>query len=128
MSVILRTLFIVLMLLITAGCAQAPKQLYMWEQFPRIQYEYLVGKGESIENQIQLLEAHAEKARAANAALPPGFRAHFGMLYLANGNSIAAQQMWRSEKVAFPESVVYMDTLLKRLNKSTPSKAGVTEK
>ena len=95
---------------------------------PRIQYEYLVGKGESIENQIQLLEAHAEKARAANAALPPGFRAHFGMLYLANGNSIAAQQMWRSEKVAFPESVVYMDTLLKRLNKSTPSKAGVTEK
>ncbi len=116
MSVILRTLFIVLMLLITAGCAQAPKQLYMWEQFPRIQYEYLVGKGESIENQIQLLEAHA------------GFRAHFGMLYLANGNSIAAQQMWRSEKVAFPESVVYMDTLLKRLNKSTPSKAGVTEK
>lgn len=62
------------------------------------------------------MEAHAEKARAANAALPPGFRAHLGMLKLSAGDADQARQMWQAEKLAFPESTPYMDQLLKRLD------------
>lgn len=109
------------------GCVQAPKQIYMWEIFPRQQYEVLLREGVSPETQILALEAHAEKARAANGALPPGFRAHLGMLHLATGNAAAARQMWQAEKLAFPESAPYIDSLLKRLDGPAPTKTGVTE-
>jgi hypothetical protein len=84
-------------------------------------------EGTSPETQIQALEAHAEKARAANAALPPGFRAHLGMLHLATGNAGGARQMWQAEKLAFPESASYMDTLLKRLDAPAAPKTAATE-
>lgn len=103
------------------GCAQPPRQMYMWETFPRQQYASLVHEGDSAQQQIQALEAHAEKARAANRALPPGFRAHLGMLQLSVGNADAARQAWQAEKAAFPESSPYIDSLLRRLDAgSTP--------
>jgi len=62
------------------------------------------------------MEAQAEKARAAGASLPPGFRAHLGMLKLSAGDADQARQLWQAEKTAFPESAPYMDQLLKRLD------------
>lgn len=96
----------------------------MWETFPRQQYNILLKAGTSPEEQIRVMEAHAEKARLANVALPPGFRAHLGMLHLATGNVVGARNMWEAEKLAFPESASYMDQLLRRLNDQarTPTK------
>lgn len=88
----------------------------MWETFPRQQYSVLLREGVTPDEQIRALEAHAEKARAANAALPPGFRAHLGMLHLGAGNPQRARELWQGEKSAFPESAPYMDRLLKRLD------------
>jgi hypothetical protein len=102
--------------LLLAGCAQPPKPLYMWEAFPRQQYEALASEGGDAGERIRVMEAHAEKARGANAALPPGFRAHLGMLHLATGNTAAARQMWEAEKSAFPESGAYINRLLERLD------------
>lgn len=101
-----------------SGCAQAPKPLYSWETFPRQQYETLLREGVSPESQILAMEAHAEKARGNGSALPPGFRAHLGMLYLAVGNAQAARQMWQAEMTAFPEAAPYMNRLLDRLDGS----------
>ncbi|MEY4753431.1 MAG: hypothetical protein RJA44_1106 [Pseudomonadota bacterium] len=113
------------LLLALVGCAQAPKPLYMWEGFPRQQYETLSHEGgSSAEQQAQALEAQAEKARGAGAALPPGFRAHLGMLYLSMGNASAAAQMWTAEKGAFPEGAPYMDYLLKRLDATVQATNG----
>lgn len=98
-----------------AGCAQTSAPLYMWETFPRQQYVYLLREGISPEQQIKEIEAHAEKARAASALLPPGLRAHLGMLYLSVGNPGRAMELWNAEKIAFPEATPYMDQLLKRL-------------
>lgn len=127
MNFILRCATVALVPLTLIGCVQAPKQLYMWETFPRQQYEVLLREGVSPESQIQALEAHAEKARAANGVLPLGFRGHLGMLYLTTGNATTARQMWQAEKVAFPESAGYMDSLLKRLDGQPHSKTAVTE-
>ncbi len=99
------------------ACVQAPKPLYLWENFPRQQYDTLLLNGAGSEEQIRALQAHAEKARAAGAALPPGFRAHLGMLELAAGNASEARALWLAEKASFPESGPYMDRLLKRLDK-----------
>jgi hypothetical protein len=100
-----------------AGCAQrGPAPLYLWETFPRQQYDALLHEGASPEEQIRLLESHAEKARGASAALPPGFRAHLGMLHLNAGHVDQARDLWTAEKTAFPESAAYIDQLLKRLS------------
>ncbi len=111
-----------------AACAHkaSPPPLYMWESFPRQQYDTLLTSGGSGGDEIiQSMEAHAEKARAAGAALPPGFRAHLGMLKLASGDPAQARRLWEAEKEAFPESAPFMDRLLNRLgtpaNKENPA-------
>lgn len=98
------------------GCAQAPKPMYLWESFPRQQYDTLLRAGTDRDEQIRDLQAHVEKARADGSVLPPGLRAHLGMLYLAAGNVGEARHLWQAEKAAFPESVPYMNQLLKRLD------------
>lgn len=104
---------------VLAGCAQrGPGPLYMWESFPRQQYDTLLRAGSPTVEQITALEAHAEKARAAGAALPPGFRAHLAMLKLSAGNADEARQLFLAEKMVFPESAPYMDQFLKRLDAS----------
>jgi len=119
-----RLLGSMLLVLWLAGCAQSGAPLYMWETYPRQQYVYLLREGISPDQQIQEIETHAQKARAANAQLPPGLRAHLGMLYLSVGNPGRAMELWNAEKAAFPESTPYMNQLLKRLGqaKAEPAK------
>lgn len=104
---------------VIVGCAQQPKLLYSWESFPRQQYDTLLHSGVAPEDQIRSMQAHVEKARGTGSALPPGFRAHMGMLYLSVANVDEARKSWQSEKATFPESVPYMDQLLKRLDAPT---------
>jgi hypothetical protein len=111
-----RIVFALTALVVVVGCAHREPSLYLWENFPRQQYEALSRDGGSAEEQIQQMEAHAEKARAGNAALPPGFLAHLGMLHLSVGSADKARELWGAEKSAFPESAPYMDQLLKRLD------------
>ena len=99
-----------------AGCAQPPKTLYQWGSFPRQQYDFLLHEGASVQAQITDMEAQADQARAAYTALPPGFRAHLGMLRLSVGDADGARQAWQAERTAFPESAAYIDFLLKRLD------------
>lgn len=106
-----------------AGCAQPPKTMYMWENYPRQQYETLLREGMNSQEQILALEAHIEKARAAGAAVPPGLRAHLGMLQLSEGKPDQARALWQQEKAAFPESAAYIDQLLKRLDSQAKATA-----
>ena len=100
-----------------AACANKPRPpLYLWETFPKLQYDALLRGGVPPLEQMALLEAQAEKARATGAALPPGFRAHLGMLKLAGGDADRARELWMAEKTVFPESSPYMDQLLRRLD------------
>jgi hypothetical protein len=98
------------------GCATQRPPMYMWETFPKLQYELLLREGVSPTEQIQRLEAHVQKAKATNAELPPGLRAHLGMLHLNSGQVDLTRELWLEEKAAFPESAPYIDYLLKRLD------------
>ena len=110
------------------GCAAKPVSLYMWDSFPNRQYDALLRAGASPEEQIHAMEEHANKARAHNAALPPGFRAHLGMLELNVGNAQRAKELFESEKATFPESAPYMDRLLAKLNAPMqPAQPSTTE-
>ncbi|PYQ95295.1 MAG: DUF4810 domain-containing protein [Acidobacteria bacterium] len=100
---------------VLVGCAPAPKRLYHWEAFQDQLYEYFRADRSGPEEQLRILGAQVEKARARGAALPPGFRAHLAMLYLRLGRDGEAKQELEAEKLNFPESTQYMDFLLKRM-------------
>lgn len=103
------------------GCAQPAKTLYHWEGYQRQLYEHFKGgTGTDSQEQLRLLQAQAEKAQGAGAALPPGFRAHVGLLDLNLGRLDEAKQQFEAEKAAFPESAPYMDFLLRRMNPPAP--------
>ena len=102
--------------LLSACATKPPPPLYLWEAFPKQQYEVLQRTDGSVPaDQLLAMQAHAAKATASNAALPPGFRAHLGMLKLSVGDAGGAREAWLAEKAAFPESAPYMDQLLKKL-------------
>jgi hypothetical protein len=100
---------------VLAGCAEPPKRLYHWEDFQRQLYEHFKADSSGPEEQLRVLNAQAEKARASGAALPPGFRAHLAMLYLRLGREGEAKEALQAEKASFPESSPYMDFLLKHM-------------
>lgn len=105
--------------LLLVGCAQQRKPMYQWEGYQRQVYEYLKGDGTGHAEQLGVMQAQAEKVRASGQALPPGFRAHLGMLHLQLGNLDEARRGFEAEKTAFPEATPYMDFLLKRMSAKT---------
>ena len=108
---------------VATACAQrGPAPLYDWEKFPQQQYAVLKAGGLSPSEQALELEAHMTKAQSTGVAVPPGLRAHLGMLKLSLGDAEQARQLWMSEKQAFPESAPFMDRLLQRLD--SPTKPG----
>ncbi len=100
------------LLVLLTGCAQAPKPLYDWGSYPSQVYSHLKGDGSGPATQVGELEADAQKAASRGGQLPPGFRAHLGMLYLTLGQDDLARQQWQAEKASFPESAHFVDFLL----------------
>ncbi|MBR8656071.1 DUF4810 domain-containing protein [Achromobacter sp. Marseille-Q0513] len=99
------------------ACAQQPKSLYTWEGYQPTVYAYLKEDGNDYAVQAQTLEKSVEKARATNRELPPGFRAHLGMLYLKMGDGEKGVEQLQGEKQAFPESTPFMDFLMRNAGK-----------
>ena len=96
------------------GCATQTASLYQWDGYQPQVYEYLKGQT-SPNEQITALETAREKIFAKDKTLPPGFRAHLGMLYASVGKSAEARRQLTEEKERFPESSAYMDFLLSKL-------------
>lgn len=104
-----------LALTLLVGCASKPT-LYHWGSYQPQVYNYLKAQDGDHAVEILALKNTQEEARAANKALPPGFRAHLGMLHIIEGKSDLARQAFEAEKVSFPESATYMDFMLSKLN------------
>jgi hypothetical protein len=109
-----RPLAAALALALVAGCSTAPKPLYHWGEYQRMVYDSLNGDA-SPQEQLAQMQKQVDKAKEAGAALPPGFRAHLGLLYVKLGRYAEARQMMEEEKAAFPESAHYMDFVLKSM-------------
>lgn len=98
------------------GCASGPKSLYSWGEYPQQTYLMLsVPEKTSPQEQILKLEKGIEKAKAKNAAVPPGLYAHLGLLNLNINNGPRAVEYFELERQIYPESTVLMDRLLKKM-------------
>lgn len=98
------------------ACAQPVPPLYHWGSYEAQLHASYTDPGKvGPQEQVSQLEADYQRARALNRAVPPGFHAHLGYLYFQLGRLDQAQQSFRTEAALFPESKVYMDRLLARL-------------
>jgi len=95
------------------ACAQPPKMMYNWQAYQPGVYAYLKDDGADYAAQAATFEQNIETARSGDQALPPGFHAHLGMLYLKLGSDDKAVEQLQSEKLAFPEATPYVDFSLR---------------
>lgn len=102
-----------------AACGHAPKTMYDWKSYQPTVYRYLVDDGGDYVAQAETLKSNIETSRSANTVLPPGFRAHLGMLYLKMGEDEKAIEQLEGEKLAFPESAPFMAFLMRNVAVAT---------
>lgn len=102
--------------LLLAGCA-GPQPMYQWEGYQVQVYEYF--KGEPKEAQVAALEEGLQKIKAKGGAVPPGYHAQLGMLYLNIGKGDQMVKEFQTEKTLFPEATPYMDFLLRNVKTDT---------
>lgn len=114
---VFRKQILVVLTLLLGACASQPRTLYHWDTYQNQVYAYLKDSGGDQAAQIAQLEAGIEKARAAGQPLPPGYRAHLGMLYGNAGHVDDMKQQFDLERQAFPESAAFLDFLLGNLDK-----------
>lgn len=114
---VVRALAIVGLAGVLSACVQQPKSMYSWQSYEGSVYAYLKDDGGDYATQTLAMEKNIETARAANAELPPGFRAHLGMLYLKMGEGDKGVEQMQGEKAAFPEAAPFMDFLLRNAGK-----------
>lgn len=109
--------------LLLAGCA-GPQPMYQWEGYQVQVYEYF--KGESKEAQVTALEEGLQKIKAKGGAVPPGYHAQLGMLYLNIGKGDQMVKEFQTEKTLFPEATPYMDFLLRNVKTDTRTETKVS--
>jgi len=108
------SLFAVTTFLFLVGCA-TQRSLYHWGHYPDANYAWLKDEPQDEGEVFNAMVEDMEKAIAKDYALPPGFYAHFGLLYMQQGQLDKAAEYFEMEKVAFPEAEVFMDFLLKSM-------------
>lgn len=103
------------LVLALGGCAnKTPPNLYGWQGYEKSLDTYLRNDRESLDTQAKQMEDDLQKIRASGAALPPGYRAHLGLLYAKQGDLVRFQQNLLAEKQQFPESETFIDFLLRK--------------
>ncbi|OUY07158.1 DUF4810 domain-containing protein [Acinetobacter populi] len=103
------------------GCTTTPKSLYYWGSYPNQTYlMYSDTTKASPSAQINTLEKDIQKAQAKNLAIPPGFYAHLGLMYLEEGNYSKAENYFQLEKQVYPESTTLINRLLNEKSLSEP--------
>jgi len=114
-------LMILAALLLTACAGNSKRTLYAWGDYPDRTYQYLKGEELGWHEDISALEEQARKAEADRHDLPPGFRAHLGLLYLKAGQPDLAIGYFQAEQKTFPESASFMDFQLKGFKNMNPA-------
>lgn len=104
-----------LVVIALTGCASpADKPLYQWEGYATHVYQHLRAPGADSARQIADLELGLQKIKASSGAVPPGYQAHLGFLYLSAGDEARGLAYLQAEADAFAEFRPYMTFLLAR--------------
>ena len=102
---------------VLGGCASKQPTLYQWEGYQNNVDAYFRTDKLSPVAQTQLMEEDLQKIRMGGGVVPPGYYAHLGLLYGKQGRLDKFAQQVSAEKKQYPESVAFMDFLLRNFKK-----------
>ena len=106
-----------LAVLFTFSCAST-KQLYSWYDYQEDYYHYLKNADEkSLDKLIKTYDKIIEDQKATRGVVPPGIYADYGYLLLEKGKATEAKAMFAKEIELYPESEVFIASILKRFEK-----------
>lgn len=97
-----------------ASACAGPAPLYSWGRYESILWEGYQAQGDPATHVTQL-EEDVQKALAEGKRVPPGVHAHIGFLRFASGDLPAAREHFLKERELFPESAVFIDGVLERM-------------
>ncbi len=103
------------------GCTPPPP-LYDWGIYEQILWEgYKADHGDfDPTEQLARLDEDVQRIVGSGARVPPGVHAHLGFLRYSTGDLVAAREHFLEERELFPESAVFIDGLLARMEGSGP--------
>lgn len=108
-------------MLLALGCA-GPPPLYDWGIYEELLWEgYKTdqGGGDPAE-QLARLDLDVQRIVGSGGRVPPGVHAHLGFLRFSMGDLAAAREHFLEERDLFPESSVFINGLLARMEGSGP--------
>ena len=103
--------------LFTISCA-SNKQLYSWYDYQEDYYHYLKNADEkSLDKLIKTYDKIIAEQKATRGVVPPGIYADYGYLLMEKGKNAEAKEMFAKEIELYPESEVFIGSILKRFAK-----------
>lgn len=96
----------------------ASNNLYSWYGYQGEYYRYVKnGDEDSVNNLIKQYEKMIAKPRDQRGVVPPGIYADYGWLLIESGKTEEGKAMLAKEIELYPESEVFVGSILKRLEK-----------
>jgi len=114
---------------VLSACAAKPS-LYRWGAYEDIVYARYAdafagagasagaGSDDAAATAAALLEQDLARTLEEGKRAPPGVRAHLGYLYFEQGRLAEARALLEEERSTYPESTLFIDRLLSRMNLS----------
>jgi hypothetical protein len=94
----------------TAACA--PQTKYAWGSYESSLYDHYKTPGDTTAFAKHLADTISE-AETSGKKVPPGIYAEYGQVLLDSGDSKQATVFFEKEKSAWPESSVFMTTMIR---------------
>ncbi|VAW80892.1 hypothetical protein MNBD_GAMMA15-1268 [hydrothermal vent metagenome] len=102
--------------LFLSGCATQKPPIYRWGEYEQLVYEMYAKPGKADPGtQVAKLSEDIARTQSEGKRVPPGVHAHLGYMYYIQGNESSAMSEFALERELFPESTVFVDGMLSRL-------------
>lgn len=113
----IRNLIWLIFIVVLVG-ACAPKTLYTWDAYDHSTYSYVKNTDEkSLDTMMKVYEMIIKNPRGTRLVPPPGVCADYGYLLLKMSKNIEGKAMLEKEIKLYPESKVFVDKILKMIEK-----------
>nr|WP_318715624.1 DUF4810 domain-containing protein [uncultured Treponema sp.] len=114
MKKVLLAVFSASLVVLLASCGTT--RMYSWYNYQEDYYNYVKKSDkESMENLIKTYDMIITKQTESRGIVPPGIYADYGYLLLQSGKTKEGKAMLEKEVELYPESAVFVNSLLKRV-------------
>jgi hypothetical protein len=103
----------------TAACA--PQTKYAWGDYESSLYQHYKTPSDTAAYAQHLADT-ISKAETSGQKVPPGIYAEYGQVLLESGDSKQATVFFEKEKTAWPESSVFMTTMIRTTSSTKDAK------